>query len=566
MAFPTLQQFANNLVVRKADYRLSGTFVDENYLLNMFGEDMRTTSLGVLSTWNQWSWINTPLLKMTELEKNTIYTKTDEGRLTFAMPYQIEGATIKEDTTEDVNYPGRDGQTFDIILGDGGLNPNFAVGDRITARFRKGAQNLYVVAVDSAAGQGFKYKVTLVTDNKDEWYDKSLLAVGTQYYKISGTVGEFTEQFGGIDAGAGLMKLEHYLGGRRGVEYSITGNANRLSMNSLRDTTSGKDFVSGFLASNSNLLSPTDPGFFMVMGEGVRGANGELVTDGGKKPLIKKGTESWMTMIDALLLMQLYKDEERDLMWAKGGVITGANNKSQFIGEGLYPQLRRGNVDEVQEYSIQRLINTFGQVFRNRSDIPDTKRYFTLQGGRGAVNQIQRIFNEISNTTANQLGLVLQAKDMGIIKGDPMDLEVGFKFGRVFIQGFGWLKIEYNPAFDAQLSRSEDMEIIDGLPKYSYTSAIFDVTDDKSTNAAEVTSNVQYAKGFNNGANVFLVRNESMPGVAVNYVAGRNSSYAPTMGKGKVASSRAEKTTIMMENASNIFLADPTRSLLFELK
>lgn len=553
MATPTFQNFGNNLVVKKADYRFQGIFTDANYLLNLFGDDIRSTHMGVLSAWNQWSLISTPLLSMTELQKNTIYTNGDDGELTFNMPYQLEGPTVKEDLTSDIPYPGRDGQEFEILIGDGGLEPCFQAGTRITADFRDG-QNLYIVSVGSGLGQGFKYRVKLVTNDKAEWFNKKYLNPGTQFFRISGTAGEFTEDFAGIDNSFGMMKLKHQLGGRRGVEYSITGNAQRLKLQFKGSNAEKFDWVN-----SQSFMSPNDPSFYMVIGEG----NGKMGTDGMQG--IKPGTETWLTYADAMIMKQLMLDEERDLMWARGGVIQGARNKSQVIGEGLYNQMKKGNWVKLPRYSREGLMNTFGQVFRNRPDIPDYKRKFKLQGGRGAVMELQRIFNEEMNRTANQAGAVMDAQRLGIISGDPMSLKVGYRLGEVYIPGMGWLTIEHNPAFDSQFSRTEDEPFIGGFPKHSYTSAIFDVTDSNYTNAAEVTSQVEWAKGVDTGANIYLVRNAAMPGTKVTYIAGRTSPYAPSAGRGNVASTRFDGSTTIMENQSNIFLKDPTRSILLEL-
>ena len=553
MATPTFQNFGNNLVVKKADYRFQGIFTDANYLLNLFGDDIRSTHMGVLSAWNQWSLISTPLLSMTELQKNTIYTNGDDGELTFNMPYQLEGPTVKEDLTSDIPYPGRDGQEFEILIGDGGLEPCFQAGTRITADFRDG-QNLYIVSVGTGLGQGFKYRVKLVTNDKAEWFNKKYLNPGTQYFRISGTAGEFTEDFAGIDNSFGMMKLKHQLGGRRGVEYSITGNAQRLKLQFKGSNAEKFDWVN-----SQSFMSPNDPSFYMVIGEG----NGKMGTDGMQG--IKPGTETWLTYADAMIMKQLMLDEERDLMWARGGVIQGARNKSQVIGEGLYNQMKKGNWVKLPRYSREGLMNVFGQVFRNRPDIPDYKRKFKLQGGRGAVMELQRIFNEEMNRTANQAGAVMDAQRLGIISGDPMSLKVGYRLGEVYIPGMGWLTIEHNPAFDSQFSRTEDEPFIGGFPKHSYTSAIYDVTDSNYTNAAEVTSQVEWAKGVDTGANIYLVRNAAMPGTKVTYIAGRTSPYAPSAGRGNVASTRFDGSTTIMENQSNIFLKDPTRSILLEL-
>ena len=556
MATPTFQNFGNNLVIKKSDYRVNGIFADSNYLLNMFSDDIRSTHMGVLSAWNQWSLISTPLLKMTELQKNVIYTNGDDGELTFNMPYQLEGPTIKEDLTSDIEYPGRDGQIFEVNIGDGGLEPTFQVGMRITADFRNG-QNLIIREVGSAMGQGFSYKVALVTNDRNEWYDKKYLAPGVQYFRISGTVGEFDEHMVGVNNNMGMMKLKHQLGGRRGVEYTITGNAQRLKLD-VQNKGMGETADKLSWLNSQPYMNPNDPSFAIVMGEAVNPMS--------KQGPIKEGTATWLTMMDAMIMKQLLLDEETDLMWARGGVIQGARNKSQIIGEGLYNQMKRGNWVKLPRYSREALMNAFGQVFRNRPDIPDYQRYFELQGGRGAVMEIQRIFNEELNRTANQLGLVLNAKDLGIVSGDPMALKVGYRIDNVFISGMGYLSIQHNPAFDSQFSRLEDEPYIGGFPKHSFTSAIFDVTDSTATNAAKVTSQVEWAKGADTGANVYLVRNSGMPGMKVTYLPGRTSPYGPSAGRGNVAMSRFDGSTTIMENQSNIWLKDPTRSILFELE
>lgn len=562
MATPTFQNSGNNLVVKKADYRMSGVFTDTNALLNMLSEDIRTTHMGVLSAWNQWSLISTPILSMTELKNNTIYLNGNDGELTFNMPYQLDGVTIKEELSTDIAKPGMDGQVFEICLGDGNIEPTYQVGTRIAPDFRDG-QNLIIVGVNSEPlGQGFIYKVKLVTNDRNEYYDKRYLKAGTQYYRISGTVNEYDERFAGIDNSFGMMKLKHQLGGGRGVEYTITGDAYRLNLkiNQNQGNVSGLDYV----MNKANALTPNDNNLYMAIGEG----NGQLGTDGmqGFKP----GTITWMNMVDAMLLKQITLDEERDLMWASGGVVTMGRNKSVVVGEGLYKQMKRGNWVKLPRYSKPALMNAFGQVFRNRPDIPDYLRRFKLQGGAGAVMELQRIFQEELNTTANQSGAVLQAADLGIVKkvgeiNGVTQLTSGFRMQSVFISGLGHLEIEHNPAFDSQYSRTEDEPYIGGFPRHSYTSCIFDLTDSNSTNAAQVTGQVEFAKGVDSGANVYLVRNAAMPGNKVTYINGRTSKFPVSAGSGQVASSRFDGYTTMIENRSNVWLKDPTKSILFEL-
>lgn len=558
MATPTIQNFGNNLVVKKTDYRLAGTFTDENKLVNLFGYDnvKGDNYMGIFSVFNQWSTVNTPLLKRSIMEKNIIYTNGNVGSLTFDMPYRLEGITIKSDLTEDVPYPGIDGSVFEIHLGDGGQDSVLQVGDRITPDYYDG-QNLIVREVVGKLGEGFKYKVQLVTGDKTEYFNKAYLAPSTQFFKIGHTAGEFSEYGSGLSQGFGMMRLQHRLGGRRMLEYSITGDAQRLQIE-------GSAKIGGFDFDLSTLnkygdLSDAMNGGYVVMGQNDGRGN------------IKKGTLSWVPFIEVMLHNELARLEELDLTFAQGGVVTGARNKTEIVGEGLYQQMKRGNWRQFPKYSRQALIDTFQQAFRNRPDIPDYMRYFKLEGGRGAVQEIQKIFNEELNRTANQFGGITNADQLGVVKkmseqNGIVNLFTGYRMQKVFISGVGTIEIEHNPAFDATQSRVMDQPMIGGLPKRSYTSCIFDLTDQESTNAAKVTGDVEFAKGMDTGANIYLVKNKRFPGTKITHLNGRTSPYPVAAGGGNVASTRFDGYTQLLENQSNIFLKDPTRSILLELR
>ena len=558
MATPTIQNFGNNLVVKKTDYRLAGTFTDENKLVNLFGYDnvKGDNYMGIFSVFNQWSTVNTPLLKRSIMEKNIIYTNGNVGSLTFDMPYRLEGITIKSDLTEDVPYPGIDGSVFEIHLGDGGQDSVLQVGDRITPDYYDG-QNLIVREVVGKLGEGFKYKVQLVTGDKTEYFNKAYLAPSTQFFKIGHTAGEFSEYGSGLSQGFGMMRLQHRLGGRRMLEYTITGDAQRLQIE-------GSAKIGGFDFDLSTLnkygdLSDAMNGGYVVMGQNDGRGN------------IKKGTLSWVPFIEVMLHNELARLEELDLTFAQGGVVTGARNKTEIVGEGLYQQMKRGNWRQFPKYSRQALIDTFQQAFRNRPDIPDYMRYFKLEGGRGAVQEIQKIFNEELNRTANQFGGITNADQLGVVKkmseqNGIVNLFTGYRMQKVFISGVGTIEIEHNPAFDATQSRVMDQPMIGGLPKRSYTSCIFDLTDQESTNAAKVTGDVEFAKGMDTGANIYLVKNKRFPGTKITHLNGRTSPYPVAAGGGNVASTRFDGYTQLLENQSNIFLKDPTRSILLELR
>ena len=543
--YPTFSAFGNNLVVKKSAFKTTGIFSDANHLFNIWGEDISRTYLGVIDVWNQMQLVSTPLIKMTELQKNVIYVNGDNGEFTFSMPYKLEGVRVMEDITPSTLLtPGIDGQTFQVLLGDGSNEPTFQIGDTITYDYRDG-QNLYIRSVGDQLGEGFIYTVELVAvDKKNTWFDKYYLAPGTQYFKVSNRLNEFSTDFSGIVEESGMMKLLHKLGSWRGVEYTITGSASRLKLPKNIDLE--KKY--------NSYMSPKSEEFALVFGK-----------DNGKGG-IEKGTLTWASMVEIMLAKEYLRMEENELMWAQPGQVQGARGVTMFINGGLYDQMKKGNRYRIPRYSREVIMNAFGSLFYSRPDIEPKDRFFKVQGGRGAVNEYTRIFAEELQRTATQFGLMLDNKSLGIVSGDRMNLSVGFQATKMFLPGTGWIEIEYNPAFDAQTSRKADEPLIGAYGRYSYTSAIFDVTNGESTNAAEPSSSVEFMEGANRSANVFMVRNSGMPATKFTIINGRTSPYGLYSGKYTVASSREDGFTMIAEGQSSIWLKDPTRSVLVELE
>lgn len=550
MATPSIQSLGNNLMVGRTSFRVGGTFSDENKLVNLFGYDnvKGDNYMGIFTLFNQFSPVNVPLLERTILNKNIIYTEGNVGNLSFQTPFRLEGLTIKSDMTADIDKPGVDKTIFEIHIGDGGMDSILQIGDRITADYYNG-QNLIVVEVGQPKGEGFVYKVQLVTDEKTDYFNKSYLTPGTQFFKVGHSTGEFGEFGTGVNTGFGLMDLYHRLGGRRMAEYTITGDAQRLQASGKIGNT---ELVFKDLDKYGDLTDPIHGGVLVV---GEKGNDGK----------IKKDKMAWVPMIEVMLFNELFRLEERDLTFAQGGTFTGARNKTEVVGEGVYQQMKKGNWETLPRYTRNGLISVFNKVFRNRTDIPDYKRFLKLEGGRGAVQELQKIFQGELVSTATQGSFLLDAQRLGVVSGDAMNLKVGYYIGQVFISGVGWISIEHNPAFDSYDSRTMIEPMIQGLPKRSYTSCIWDLMDGSSTNAAQVGAGVEFAQGRDNGANIYLVKNKNFPGIKKTMINGRTSPYPVSSGGWNIANSRFDGATMLIENQSNIFLKDPTRSLLLEL-
>lgn len=557
MALGTFKNLGNNVVIQKMDYSLAGNFTDENKLFNLLGgtESTQRHHLGTLNLFNQMQLINTPLLNMTELAKNTIYVNGDNGEFTFDVPYTGEMPTVKEDLTGDNQKVGIDGQTFEVLIGDGKLDNAFGVNEHITANLRDG-QEFEVVEVGQKTGEGFIYKLKLVTFDRDEYVDKRWLAPGTQYFSVGSSIGAYDEQAPGVNFTAGSMRLLHKIGSKRAVEMAITGNAQRLKLEGIKGLM--PDLSESFTGAISKYLDPKNPEFLMAIG----------VNNGLGKIDPNKGV-SVVTMLEVLLYRALMLQTERQLMYGRGGQGVDQRNQYKLTADGLYHQMKLGNWVKIPKYTKDVITGILSQVFKNRPDIADVDRHITFQGGRGAVIELTRIFTQEGAAIAQTLGAVLNNASLGggIVQGsDAYHLKAGFRFTEIFLAGFGHVKIEHNPALDSEFSRAMDEERIGGYPKFSYTCIVMDVTDESATNAYSPSKDVKFAQGFDNKANIYLVKNEGLPGIKYSYQNGRTSPYPVSAGKGNVVSTMFDGYKCFLEEQSSIWLRDPGRTILVQLK
>ena len=262
-------------------------------------------------------------------------------------------------------------------------------------------------------------------------------------------------------------------------------------------------------------------------------------------------------MVEALLWAEMKKMEELDLMWAKGGIIEGSGRTPVRVGMGLYEQMRNGTRIKYTRLTKALLDSVFGQLFYNSNiDIKDRK--VKVQCGIAALIEISKLIeNEFGKTP-----FVVNASDIGLLKGDSQNLKFGYKFTSMQFPTAGWVEFEHNPAFDNKYNRAAD-GLIGEYPIESHTLAIFDVTDNRQTNAAaKLDGQARYEQGFNTGANVALIKPEGMDNIVWGYELGTHSPLGTT---GPIyASSQRDGYAIWMKGMSSIWLKDASRSVLLE--
>lgn len=523
--------FNNSLVVEQSEFKW-GKYTDANTLYSWYSKDSFTNYKGMLALWNQRKLVNTPLLNMTELQNNVVYVNGAEGAFSYSIPYQLSLPYIVENLVSDLEKPGIDGQKFKIMLSENCYTNT----DRITYDYQEGIE-LYITEDEIyPEGEGWVYTVQVVSfDRKNSFFPPEFLAPGTQFMKISNSNGEYDTQKSSIYQNFGSIKLQNQLAGHRSVYHWITGYGDMLEV-----ADSKMNFISNMYGDLTKKNST------LVM----------YNTDERGKPV--KGSLSWMTMVEAALWAEMKKMEETDLMWSKGGMVEGSGRTPVRVGMGLYEQLKNGNRIKYTTLTKGLLDSVFGQLFYN-SGIPIEQRRVEVQVGTAAAIELSKLFeNEFGKTP-----FVVNASDIGLLKGDAQNLRFGYRFTSMQFPSAGWVEFKINPAFDNTYNRAMD-GLVGQYPNFSHTIAIFDVTDNRATNAsAKMSSQASYEPGFNEGANIALVKPKRMTGTVWGYEIGTQPPPGFS-GQGLVSSSQRDGYAIWMKNMSSIWLKDASRSVLLE--
>src|ERR1035437_3954467 len=303
---PSLNSLNGASIVGQTKWNPS-KFTDLNSVYANYSKDSLTVYKGLLALWNQRSLVNTPLLNMTELKNNVMYIPNTEGLFRYSVPYEIGFPFVVEDLTKDVDKPGLDGQKFPLKL-----NENiFTNTDRIIADLRDGME-LYIAEDEiQEETDGWVYQVEIVNKNrKGSFYPREFLQPGVQYMKVSNINGEYDTQKSSITTGSGFMQLQVELGGgHRSATHFITGYADMARIDEQKNPQLA--FINQRLENMASTMLYAN-----------KDAQGNIIKDSVR----------WQPMIEILLRAEMEKMTETDLMWGKGGFVTGSGRRSVRVG------------------------------------------------------------------------------------------------------------------------------------------------------------------------------------------------------------------------------------------
>jgi len=533
----SLRTFNNAVITGYNDFSV-GKFTDMNSLYSLYKGDPTTTYLGLVRLWNQRKLVSTPILSQVLESRSVIETNGPGGKLCYDIPYEIGLPRIIDDSyTRDMERPGIGKSKFKIKLSEN----CFTNTDIITYDLQDG-QTLYITEDEIyEEADGWVYTVMLASGEDKDFFSRKALIPGTQYVKITNVNDEYDTQKSTIAKKQGVMHLEALLGsGHRSVYHWITGYAHMLEVSG--------DFAGKFQGNCSSYSGKNEVMWFMNK-------------DQNGKPLPK--SLMWIRTIEAMLKAEMMSMEENDLWWNKGGVVMGSGRKAVRINLGLREQMKTGNYVQYTKLTLPLIENIVNRLHKH-NPIPAEKRMTEFHVGMGFLIEISKLLN-LDFKQNNPF--VVNAGDIpGFIKGDAMNLSWGYRFTSKFFPVAGTVTFKHNPAFDNQMEN----RVTDGngeLSKFSYSAAIFDVTDKRMTTAAATITN----KGdFDNldvlgdDANIVLVKPRNWQDTYWGYEIGTIHPGGPSASKEMYSSSQRHGYGIFMQNFSSIFLKDASRTVLME--
>ena len=467
MATPVLN---NGIFLRDTNYKAS-SHVDSYHLVNML-KSAEPTDMGPVDMWAMAQKVEMPLYQMASFGgKNTIMVDNAKGEYKWQVPVTQDLPYIVEDIESANAKKGVDGQTFKIKLN----KRAFGHGDIVTYDKYNGAE-LYVTAEDILpSGDGFIYTVQLVNNDSVKFLDNKYLSSGTKIFRKGSARGEYGERFSDLgDFGSGFREFYNYVGGAEAhVHYSVSSRADAMIKGGLN-----QDGSVPVVEIWRNFDKNMDPAITSLESMASR-----MGKDYVKKAMSNGSlNRTFMTAMEAAHLTKIATDMETYLMWGNGGRVRQDGPDDVRLSVGLWKQLDNSfkRVYNKSGFSLDMFKSELYNFYQGRVELqgPDPKRQIIVQTGLGGM----KLVNEAIKREVNSSGLVLNASDIGAVKGSGMDLDFGFAYTSYVIPFLANVKFVLNPAFDNLHTNDIENPLIDGHPLSSYSFVVFDITETGNDN------------------------------------------------------------------------------------
>jgi hypothetical protein len=529
------------------------------------------TWLGILNLLNNFEKMHTPLLSMTEVEKNVIYVDGQNASFIYGIPYKLGCPYLVEVLCEGSKI-GIGQQLFHIVLSEN----IYTYGDIITAHRRHGKQLLIVSQRDSGMaeaeitpyGNGFRYLVRLASGDLDDYIDEGLLQPQQEYEKIDQiNGGEFSDDATGYTGmlGAGSnsrtgLQLHNYTVGTSdlALRYWVTADASLRKVNVSNINIPQLQFLGNNSSAMADVLN-----FYTK--DQVKGYK-----DG--KPVLSDVT-MWLPSFILELGKELAALKEKKLLWSTGYYKVSNGREVVTGGLGYYQQIKqKGNhfyySDFRQAWNI--IMNFSSILYSAKYNVKPQDRRLKMKLGRGIYEKLQPYLKQyfeqdnkftISGDHEALKGMLRQDKNGDLIYEPKM-------FKSVFYPNFGWIEFEVDDSLTMIDGDQKYQKYYEKYPESAFMIFIEDITSGLYTNAIPDNVKIDGGKMKQDLGNVVMIKRDGVPDSMEHK---KGSGYISPALLSAVGASEREGVAsdekglgITMRTHGEVWVQDPSRVLMIE--
>jgi hypothetical protein len=496
--------------VSSMDKRAVGKLTDSNHLESFHSTEPADYDKKIISLYTQSTLYSNDFLDM--INKSTpfyIDNNSDAWKWDIQVPYKFPKIIDIPTSTGDLSTPGIDGQEFTLVLDTNEFSKNAI----ISVGSRQYGPRLYVIKDPQPHNAGFLYTFTLVTDNPTvDFVSSTFLQIGLELELIDGSIGEFDQDLLGLPRLGEKITMFESLGAGYGYEHTITSWADQRM---LRDS-SGK---------------PLD---ILVYANTRRG---QIPT--------KSEHVKWEPFVEFWMRKSMMEMKVKRMIWAKPGTTKSNGSKQELkrTSAGVYHRMRNnGNLVQYNrgEFSPNLLRSVFGDLFYRRVDVKDRRvKMYTNEAGFD-------VFQQALKSDALNSGLTLVADS-----------------GDRYIQGKGQ-QLTYNWAFDSMVTRETGKIELVHLKELDLPQTNLEFGQNKKSTPIFFVFDVSPASDGSLVNNIREVRMSGQPSMTWGYVDGRRHHLGFAASKGMSSASKFPGYTIWMEDRSDVFIEDLSRTVVIE--
>lgn len=447
----------NGIFLRDTTFN-AGSHIDYYHLSHMgYTEESRMNDFGIIDIWALKQKAEMPLYSMASFGgKNT--QAVDGHYFEFGVAVVTDIPHIVEDISE-VDQPGADGLPFKIKLS----RKAYGHGAIITYDKMNGKELFITDTPIRQVGDYFEYEVQLVRSGKStDYLDKKFLRPHTKYFRVGSAKGDYGQRFDEVEFVGGQRKFYNFVG--------LAEAHKTLSVSRWADMVKiRKDILEIYQIAGTNV----DPSTNMAQLASKFGSDIEF------KKYVRENIQGfrWLPKAEAALISEIGRDIENYLMWGKGGRIDGQGPDDLKMSVGLWKQLDNSNkrVFQKENFTLKMFKNDIYNYFNGKVnfDRSDSGRLLVVQTGLGGMELVsEAIAREVGGS-----GMLLNATDVGALKGDPMNLVWGVNWTGFNIPFLANVRFVVNPAFDNLVQNDTENPLIDGRPLTSYSYIIYDFNE-----------------------------------------------------------------------------------------